>query len=133
MKLLAKCLPLAVTCLLVLVAVGCKKSPSTLVGTYSIKDGGVLREFVRVEQDGDKFMISEKDGHKWLSPVEAAPVDEDDLEKILAHPVRGSLTSLGTESVAIVKVEKGWKLEEFESTTGFWLASALGPLELYKN
>jgi hypothetical protein len=132
-KPLAKWLPLIVACLFLFVTVGCKKSPATLVGTYSVKDGGILKEFIRIEQDGDKYTISEKDGRKWLSPIEAAPVDDEDLEKILAQPVKGSLTSLGTDTVAVVQVDRGWKLDKFESTTGFWLASALGPLELYKN
>jgi hypothetical protein len=132
-KLLAKWLPLVAVCCFLLVMAGCKKSPATLVGTYSVKDGGILKEFIRIEQDGDKYMISEKDGRRWLSPMEAAPVDDEGLEKILARPVNGALTGLGTENMAVVEVKKGWKLDKFESTTGFWLASALGPLELYKN
>ncbi len=132
MKPLAQCLSLIVVCSLLLIPAGCKKSPESLVGTYSVKDGGILREFIRIEQSGDKYLIFEKDGRKWLEPVEAAPLDDQGLEKILAQPVNGALTGLGNESVAVVLVAKGWKLNNFESTTGFWLASALGPLELYK-
>jgi hypothetical protein len=132
-KPLVQRLSLLAACFLLFFAAGCKSSPASLVGVYSVADGGILKEFVRIEKDGDKYLIYEKDGHKWLSPMEAAPVDEDDLEKILAQPVKGSVTGLGTESVAVVQVEKGWKLDKFESKTGFWLASPLGPLELYKN
>jgi hypothetical protein len=132
-KPLSQCLFLIAACSLLLIPAGCRKSPESLVGTYSVKDGGILREFIRIERDGDKYLMFEKDNRKWLEPQEIAPVDEEGLEKILAQPVGDSASGLGNESVAVVQVKKGWKLDKFESTTGFWLASALGPLELYKN
>lgn len=133
MKPLFQCLSVILFCFLTIGLAGCRKPPTSLVGTYSVKDGGILKEFIRIEKVGDKYLIAEKDNRKWLSPEEAAPVDEEDLELILAQPFKGSMSSVGTRSMAIVQVEKGWKLDKFESKTGYLLVSALGPLELYKN
>jgi hypothetical protein len=127
------CLPLIVVCLFAFTITGCKSKSAALVGTYSIEDNGQLKQFARITRYGDKFLISEKYEVQWLAPDEVAPVDGDDIERIVNTPVTGISTSLGNRRVAIVQVPVGWKSGAFESKTGYWLASSLGPVELHKN
>jgi hypothetical protein len=104
-----------------------------LVGTYSLEDNGQLKQFARITRDGDKFLISEKYETDWLAPEEVASIDTDDIERIVNTPVTGITTCLGNRRVAVVQVPVGWKSGGFESKTGYWLASSLGPVELHKN
>jgi hypothetical protein len=122
-----------VASILLLAPAGCKSTLPVLVGTYSIEEDGKLTDFVRIEQVGDKYSLSEKDGGRWLTPTKVARVDEDDLENILGQPVSANINALGNVSVAVVQVRKGWKLGEFECKTGFWLATSMGPIELHKS
>jgi hypothetical protein len=132
MKGLIQFVSIAAACLLLLAPVGCKSTLPQLVGTYSIMEDGKLTEFVRIEQVEKKFSLSEKDGGRWLTPTSVKEVDDDDIENIIGQPVSSNITAIGNYSVAVVQVHKGWKLGEFESKTGFWLATGMGPVELYK-
>ena len=123
---------LLITILVCLGISGCSTSPSSLVGTYSIEEGGQLKEFIRIEMQGDKFTMSEKQSGTWRTPVEITPVSKADLEKMLKEPVTVDFTALGNKNVAIIQVPKGWRSGKFESKTGVWLASMLGPIELHK-
>jgi len=116
-----------------LFAAGCAELPVSLVGTYSIEEHGQLKEFIRIEKQGDKYLLSEKQGGRWLSPVEVTSVSKEDLEKMLKEPIKVQFTGLGNNNVALLRVPKGWKSGQFTSITGFWLASMIGPLELHKN
>jgi hypothetical protein len=121
------------SCVLLLALAGCKSTLPALVGTYSIQENGRLKEFVRVDRNGDKYFVSVKDGRKWLSPNEVSRVEEDDLQGILNEPISANINALGNDTMAVVQVNKGWKLGNFESKTGYLLASSLGPVELYKS
>jgi hypothetical protein len=127
------CFTLIFASLLIFVPAGCKKGPASLVGTYSMDENGKMKEFIRVERTGDTYNIFEKDGTKWLSPGEVATVGDQEVTDILGTPVTGISTGVGNRQVAVLQVPPGWKLGTFECETGFWLASALGPIELHKN
>jgi hypothetical protein len=127
------CFTLIFASLLFLPAAGCRKSPASLVGAYSVEENGRMKEFIRVERSGDTYNILEKDGAKWLSPGEVAPAGDEEVTEILGTPVTGISTGLGNRQIAVVEVPPEWKLGAFECKTGFWLASALGPIELHKN
>jgi hypothetical protein len=109
-------------CLFLVVLSGCKKDSASLVGAYSVEENGALKEFIRITRNGDTYFLSEKDGISWLVPLEVATAGDQEVSDIL-----------GNRQVAVVRVPPGWKLGTFESKTGFWLASALGPIELHKN
>lgn len=121
-----------ITILVLFAITGCSESPSSLVGTYSVEENGQLNEFIRIEQEGDKFTLSEKQNGRWLSPVEITSVSKADLEEVLDEPVTVDFNGLGNETVAIIQVPKGWRSGNFESTTGIWLATIIGPIELHK-
>jgi hypothetical protein len=127
----ALCFFLILICLSVFT--GCKSKSAALVGTYSIEDNGKLKKFVRIARYGDKYLISEKYEVHWLAPDEVEPVDSDDIQEIVSMPVTGVIASLGNRRVAVVQVPVGWKSGAFESKSGYWLASPLGPVDLYKD
>jgi len=111
---------------------GCSPETASLVGTYAVEENGQLNEFIRIEQQGGKFTLSEKQNGRWLTPVEINPVSKAALEKMLKEPVNVSFTGLGNDNVAVIQVPKGWKAGRFECKTGVWLATILGPVDLHK-
>jgi hypothetical protein len=133
MKAHVLCFSLIASCCFVLGLGGCKSTETLLVGTYSVEEHGSLKELVRIAQDGDKFTIAMKDDRVWLPSEEVEAVDEDDVNRILDAPVAGSLQGLGNSRVAVLLVHPGWKSGAFVCKTGYWMASALGPMELHKN
>ena len=123
------------TCLITILSIvitGCSISSSSLVGTYAVEERGQLRELIRIEKVGDKFTLSEKQSGGWLPPVEITPVSKASLEQFLKEPLTADFTALGNKNVAIVKVPKAWRSGKFESKTGIWLATFLGPIDLQK-
>jgi hypothetical protein len=120
-------------CLFLVVLSGCKKDSASLVGAYSVEENGALKEFIRITRNGDTYFLSEKDGISWLVPLEVATAGDQEVSDILGTPVTGISAGVGNRQVAVVRVPPGWKLGTFESKTGFWLASAPGPIELHKN
>ena len=123
---------LLITIIVSFAIIGCSASSSSLAGTYSVEEGGQLKEFIRIEKQGDKFTMSEKQSGSWRTPVEITPVSKADLEKMLKEPVTVDFTALGNKSVAIIQVPKGWRSGKFECKTGVWLATMLGPIDLHK-
>jgi hypothetical protein len=123
---------LIVSILLSAAFTGCNASPGSLVGIYAVEERGQLNEFIRIEKQGDKFTMSEKQSGRWLPPVEITPVSKADLEAMLKEPVTVSFPGLGNKNVAIIQVPKGWRSGNFECKTGIWLATMLGPIDLHK-
>ena len=120
-------------CILSSVALtSCSPSPGSLVGTYSVEERGQLNEFIRIEKKGEKYLMSEKQGEHWLSPVEVIPVSKAELEKMLKETVTVDFSGLGNNNIALIKIPKGWKSGQFECKTGYWLATMLGPVGLHK-
>jgi len=106
-------------------------SPS-LVGTYSIMKRDKLVEFIRIENSGNGYMLLEKQSGKWRRPTEVHPVSKTQLEKILKQPVTVPFTGIGNKMIAIFQFPKGWVSGKFTCSTGYWLATVLGPIELHK-
>jgi hypothetical protein len=115
------------------VAAGCSGSPTSLVGTYSIENHGKINEFIRIEKQGDKYFLTEKQSGKWLSPLEVIPVSKAKLEEFLKETVKVEFSGIGNDNIALFQVPKGWKSGPFVCNTGFWLATMLDPIELHKN
>ena len=103
-----------------------------LVGTYAIKERGTLKEFIKIEQQGDQYFLSEKQSGRWLRPVPVAPRSSSDLAKVIKEPVTVPVEGLGNNQIAIYKVPVGWRTGKFVCNTGYWLASMLGPIELHR-
>lgn len=103
-----------------------------LVGTYSIMQRGKLIEFIRIENNGSRYTLFEKQSEKWRRPIEISSVSKAQLEKMLKQPVTVPFKGLGSKMIAIFQFPKGWTSGKFTCSTGYWLATALGPIELHK-
>jgi hypothetical protein len=111
---------------------GCDASPASLVGTYARQESGQLIDFIRVARQGEKFVMSVKQGDEWRPAVEITPVSKSAFESMLNEPVTVTFDGLGNKHIAIFQVPKGWRSGQFESKTGFWTITMLGPIELHK-
>ena len=80
------------------------------------------------------MLISFKDVRApvWKAPEQLTPVEKVTLEQLLKKPVSFDFVGLGTKFVAVLKVPKGWKMDQFECQTGYVMIWMLGPLELHK-
>ncbi|WP_435627652.1 hypothetical protein [Candidatus Ferrigenium straubiae] len=114
------------------IPIGAAVASPTLVGTYAIMNHGKLVEFIRVEKSGPGYVLFEKQSGKWRRPVEVKPASESQLEAMLKHPVTVQFTGLTSKKIGIFQVPKGWKSGKFVCSTGYWLATVLGPVELHK-
>ncbi len=124
--------PLFIGLFLLFTLSGCTDSPPSLVGTYAVKEKGEMKEFIRIQQQGKTYLMSEKQGGKWHDPQVVTPINKHYLERLLKKPVTVKFTGLGNKNAALIHVPKGWTSGTFTSHTGFWLATFFGPVELYK-
>jgi hypothetical protein len=115
-----------------LFAVSCGTSTSSLIGTYSVEENGKLNEFIRIEQQNSKYIMAEKRDGKWLEPMEVKLIGKAELQELIKEPVTVDVVGVSTNSAALFKVPKGWKSHDFESKTGYWLGTVIGPVELHK-
>ncbi|HTI60525.1 hypothetical protein [Mucilaginibacter sp.] len=109
------------------------QSSDVFIGAYSVKDNGQMKEYIKIEKHGNEFTVSEKLNGRWLSPKVVVPVTKSQMGKLLGKPINIQLLGLGNDNAALIKVPKGWHLDNFVCNTGYWLATVLGPIELYKN
>jgi hypothetical protein len=123
---------LIITMLVGLACFGCGAPESSLVGTYLVDDGGTLKEFIRIEKQGDAFTVSENQDGKWSPPEVAKPVSKEDFQSLTKESVTVDFSGLSSGGAAIFQVPKGWRSGEFECKTGYFLATLLGPVELHK-
>lgn len=107
----------------------------SLEGTYSVEENGKLFQLVRVERRDDRFLISIQQNGDWMEPRPTRLMGKSDLQKLIKEPVTVHVVGLGNDSITLMlfKVPKGWRWGKFECKTGYWLLSALGPIELYKD
>ena len=56
--------------------ISCADSPASLVGVYSIEEHGQLNELIRIEKQGEKYFMAEKQNGNWRSPLEITPVNQ---------------------------------------------------------
>jgi len=70
-----------------------------------------------------------------MEPRPTRLMGKSDLQKLIKEPVTVHVVGLGNDSITLMlfKVPKGWRWGKFECKTGYWLLSALGPIELYKD
>ena len=103
-----------------------------LVGEYALDENGRLVEFIRIEQQKQKYVLYRKKGEGWLGPVEITPISRTGIEAILKRRVDIAFEGLGNDTLAVFRVPKGWTLDTFVCHSGYWVATVLGPAELQK-
>ena len=107
-------------------------SYDSLLGTFGAIEYGKLVEFVRIERKQQKYLLSRKHAGEWLAAVEVEPVTRMELETIVKQPVNVEFEGLGNDTLALLKVPRGWKLGPFVCRTGYWVATVAGPVEVEK-
>lgn len=104
----------------------------SLIGTYAVKEHGRLEDIVRVQKKNGQYLMSDYAHDRWSEPYKVNPVAKSELEDFFKHPVSVPYVGLGGKDVAIFKMPAGWESDGFKTKSGYWLAMAFGPVELYK-
>jgi hypothetical protein len=108
------------------------ESLDDLRGTFSLVADGRVIEYIRIERRESGFVLSRMRAGQWNAPVSVAPVTREALEAIIRQPVDVAFSGVGDHKLAVVKVPKGWRIGAFVCSTGYLLATRLGPAELHK-
>lgn len=105
-----------------------------LIGTYAIKEKGVMKELVKVSQENGKFVLFEKmkNGSWRQSKEPLTTVSRAQFEKLLKHPYSATFDGLANKGVAVFKVPGNFQEGKFKAESGFFMFFALGPVELHK-
>ena len=103
-----------------------------LCGTFALIEDGRAVEYIRIERRGPRFLLSRMRAGKSVAPVPVEPVTRQKLEAIIKQPVDITFEGLGNDRLAVLKVPKGWRIASFVCSTGYLLATTLGPAELHK-
>lgn len=122
---------------IVAVAMASRSTASTadLVGTYATRDNKGVHEVMRIEREGDAFMLFDKtrDGSWRKSKQPLVPVTKEQFAKMLKGvPADLQFDGLSNKGMAVFKVPKGWGQGKFKTETGYFMVFALGPIELEK-
>jgi hypothetical protein len=108
------------------------QSVNDLLGTFNLIEDGRVIEYIRLERRDHGFVLSRMHAGQWLAPIGVAPLSRQKLEAIIRQRVDVAFESLGDDRLAVLKVPKGWKIGSFVCSTGYLLATMLGPAELHK-
>ncbi len=111
---------------------GAQISPDTLVGVYDIHSNGKAVQFLRIVQKDGRYLLSEKSGGKWGTPINVIPLSQSTLHAYVKHPITVKFTGLGNNKIAVYKMPAGWHYGFFTTKTGYWAETSSGPVELYK-
>ncbi len=114
---------------------GCSDSmtESSLIGVYQIKSkNGTYRDFIKIVKKDGFFFIKERSGVNWSSLGKATTAKKPDLEKLIGEEIKIKFVGLSNENLALYRMPKDWSMEKFKTSTGYWMASMIGPIELYK-
>jgi len=120
--------------LLFLLLAACHSGSGTnFEGTYGFLDNGKISPLLRVKQTDHGYVFFQNQGDQWQQIDDPAkPMTKYDLEALTKHPVTVSVDGLKTSSFALVLVPKGWSDGDFKTSTGYFAATVLGPVELQK-
>ncbi|VAW70726.1 hypothetical protein MNBD_GAMMA12-3780 [hydrothermal vent metagenome] len=124
---------LLVVCLGFLLSCSDSMTESSLIGVYQIKaKNGVYRDFIKIVKKDGFFFIKERSGAKWNSLGKASTAKKLELEKLIGEEIKIKFVGLSNKNLALYRMPKDWSMEKFKTSTGYWMASMIGPIELYK-
>ncbi|SCX74212.1 hypothetical protein [Variovorax sp. EL159] len=121
--------------LLLLVACGASSGPEdALVGVYAVKQDGVLKELVKIERRGDRYVMRDKvRTPDWSeAKMQMQPVTRERWNKITTDSENTAFIGVASDQLGIFKVPAGWKKNNFSTQTGYFLFYSQGPVEAYK-
>jgi hypothetical protein len=122
---------------LLLAACGASSSSSPeaeLVGTYAVKQNGALKELIKIEKQGDRYVMRDKvRTPEWSEPkMQMKPVTREQWARITTDKEGTAFVGMASEQLGIFKVPAGWKKNGFQTSTGYFLFYSRGPVEAYK-
>ncbi len=106
-----------------------------LVGTYAVKQNGALKELIKIEKQGDRYMMRDKvRTPEWSEPkMQMKPVTREQWASHHHRQGEHRLRRHGERAAqGIFKVPAGWKKNGFQTSTGYFLFYSRGPVEAYK-
>jgi len=120
---------------LLLAACGPRGGPEAeLVGVYAVKQGGALKELIKIERKDGRYVLRDKvRTPEWSEPkMQLAPATRDDWQRITTDGAQTAFVGMKSEQLALFKVPPGWEKNGFRTSTGYFLFYSHGPVEAYK-
>ena len=126
---------LVLACAALLAACGVRGGrEAELVGVYAVERNGVLEEVVKIERDGDHYIMRDKvRTPEWSEPkMQMQPVTRERWSRITNDTDNTSFVGISSDQLGIFKVAPGWQRNGFKTRTGYFLFYSLGPVEVHK-
>ncbi|MFM9922572.1 hypothetical protein VLK31_06230 [Variovorax sp. H27-G14] len=126
---------LAAVAAMLLAGCGARGEPEAdLVGIYAVKQNGVLKELVKIERQGERYVMRDKvRTADWSEPkMQLQPVTRERWSRLTADQENTTFVGVASEQLGIFKVPAGWKKNGFSTETGYFLFYSRGPVEAYK-
>jgi len=120
---------------LALAGCGARGEPEAdLVGIYAVRQNGALRELVKIERQGDRYVMRDKvRTADWSEPkMQMQPVTRERWSRITTDRENTAFVGVASEQLGIFKVPAGWQKNGFKTSTGYFLFYSQGPVEAYK-
>ncbi|WGT63434.1 hypothetical protein [Variovorax paradoxus] len=105
-----------------------------LVGVYAVKSNGVLKELVKIERQGGRYIMRDKvRTPEWSEPkMQMQPVTREAWRRITTDTGNTAFVGVASEQLGVFKVPPGWKKNDFSTATGYFLFYSRGPVEAHK-
>lgn len=105
-----------------------------LVGTYAVKQNGALKELIKIERQGDHYVMRDKvRTPEWSeAKMQMQPVTRERWKRITTDSENTAFVGVASDQLGIFKVPAGWKKNSFQTSTGYFLFYSQGPVEAYK-
>ena len=105
-----------------------------LVGIYAVKQNGALKELIKIERQGDGYVMRDKvRTPEWSEPkMQMRPVKREQWTRITTDKENTAFVGVASGQLGIFKVPAGWKKNGFQTSTGYFLFDSQGPVEAYK-
>ena len=135
MKNSVKYLAAGLSALLLLAGCGASHQPEAdLVGVYAVKRNGVLKELVKIERQGDGYVMRDKvRTPEWSEPkMQMAPVTRERWNKITTDTENTAFIGVASDQLGVFKVPAGWSKNTFKTESGYFLFYSQGPVEAWK-
>jgi len=121
--------------LLILAACGQGAGPEAqLVGVYAVKKNGALKELVKIERQGGRYIMRDKvRTAEWSEPkMQMEPVTREAWRRITTDTGDTAFVGVASGQLGVFKVPPGWKKNDFSTATGYFLFYSQGPVEVHK-
>jgi hypothetical protein len=105
-----------------------------LVGVYAVKQNGALKELIKIERQGGRYVMRDKvRTADWSEPkMQMQPVTRERWSRITTDKENTAFVGVASEQLGIFKVPAGWRKNGFQTSTGYFLFYSQGPVEAYK-